>query len=154
MRINSDRIKAEREKRAWSQAHLAEVSGLGLRSINRIEAKGKASLESIKALAAVFEVDVAELRVNGAADVTIPEGLTWTLLLKELLTSPVKLLKDSKTGKTNRVRLLTTTLCLIGAGVSYGLGFSAGIGAFIAIGMVFEIALWFRLTEGSRQQRS
>jgi transcriptional regulator with XRE-family HTH domain len=63
MRIDAKRIRAERERRAWSQEHLAIVSGLGLRTIQRIEKTGAASFESARALAAVLEVDVAALRV-------------------------------------------------------------------------------------------
>jgi transcriptional regulator with XRE-family HTH domain len=63
MKIDSKRIRAERERRAWSQEHLATVSSLGLRTIQRIEKTGAASFESARALAAVFEVDVATLRV-------------------------------------------------------------------------------------------
>jgi transcriptional regulator with XRE-family HTH domain len=63
MRIDSKRIRAERERRAWSQEHLATVSGLGLRTIQRIEKTGAASFESARALAAVLEVDVAQLRI-------------------------------------------------------------------------------------------
>ena len=63
MRVDPKRIRAERERRAWSQEHLATVSGLGLRTIQRIEKTGAASFESARALAAVLEVNVAELRV-------------------------------------------------------------------------------------------
>ena len=61
MRIDTQRIKAERAKRAWSQEHLAEAAGLGLRTIHRIEKSGTASLESVKALAAVFNLDIEQL---------------------------------------------------------------------------------------------
>src|SRR5689334_3409612 len=63
MRVDPKRIRAERERRAWSQEHLATVSGLGLRTIQRIEKTGAASFESARALAAVLEVSVADLRV-------------------------------------------------------------------------------------------
>jgi transcriptional regulator with XRE-family HTH domain len=63
MRVDPKRIRAERERRAWSQEHLATVTGLGLRTIQRIEKTGAASFESARALAAVFEVSVADLRV-------------------------------------------------------------------------------------------
>lgn len=63
MRIDSKLIRAERERRAWSQDQLARASGLGLRTIQRIEKTGAASFESAKALAAVFALDVAALRV-------------------------------------------------------------------------------------------
>ncbi|HET8696468.1 MAG TPA: helix-turn-helix transcriptional regulator [Gammaproteobacteria bacterium] len=64
-------IRTEREKRAWSQEHLAEVAGLGLRTIQRIESTGSAAYESARALAAVFEMDVARLRVA-----VVPPALT------------------------------------------------------------------------------
>jgi transcriptional regulator with XRE-family HTH domain len=63
MKVDSKKIRAERERRAWSQEHLATVSGLGLRTIQRIEKTGAASFESARGLAAVFEVDVASLRI-------------------------------------------------------------------------------------------
>ena len=50
MKVDSKRIRAERERRAWSQEHLATVSGLGLRTIQRIEKTGAASFESARAL--------------------------------------------------------------------------------------------------------
>jgi transcriptional regulator with XRE-family HTH domain len=66
MNVDSSYIKRERERRAWSQDHLAEVTGLGLRTIQRIEKTGAASYESARSLAAVFGVDVANLRIEGA----------------------------------------------------------------------------------------
>ncbi len=68
MKVDARRIKAERERRAWSQEHLAAAAGLGLRTIQRIERTGAASLESAKALAAVFALDVAVLRAGDACD--------------------------------------------------------------------------------------
>jgi len=62
MKVDSSYIKAQREQRAWSQEHLAEVTGLGLRTIQRIETTGMASYESARSLAAVFGVEVADFR--------------------------------------------------------------------------------------------
>ncbi len=64
MKVDSSYIKRERERRAWSQEHLAEVTGLGLRTIQRIEKTGAASYESARSLAAILGVDVATLRVE------------------------------------------------------------------------------------------
>lgn len=61
MKAKSSLIRKYRLDRMWSQEQLAEVSGLSLRTIQRLEARGSASLESIKALAAVFEVDADSL---------------------------------------------------------------------------------------------
>ena len=56
MQVDAGRIRAERERRVWSQEHLATLSGLGLRTIQRIEATNSASHESINAIASVFEL--------------------------------------------------------------------------------------------------
>ncbi len=61
MQVNADLIKAEREKRAWSQEHLAAAAGVGLRTIQRVESSGIASKETAQALAAVFECQVQHL---------------------------------------------------------------------------------------------
>ena len=67
MQINSQLIRSERERRAWSQSHLADVSGLGLRTVQRIEANGSASYESALAIAAAFTTDVSVLLVADSA---------------------------------------------------------------------------------------
>ncbi|CAH9053320.1 hypothetical protein PSECIP111951_02495 [Pseudoalteromonas holothuriae] len=51
-----------RLQRAWSQEQLAQLSGLSLRTIQRIEQGHQPSLESLKSLAAVFETTVADLQ--------------------------------------------------------------------------------------------
>ena len=48
-------------KHGWSQQQLAEASGLSVRTVQRIEAGYPASTESLKSLAAVFEVDFSTL---------------------------------------------------------------------------------------------
>lgn len=82
MKIDSSYVKAQRARRAWSQEHLAEVTGLGLRTIQRIEKTGAASYESARALAAVFEMDVAELRV---APSVVVEPKRVNLSLRQVL---------------------------------------------------------------------
>jgi len=62
MQVNINVIKTQRHNRAWSQTHLADVSGLSLRTIQRIEKTGVASLESVKAIASVFEIEIKNLQ--------------------------------------------------------------------------------------------
>ncbi|SQC91675.1 transcriptional regulator, y4mF family [Cedecea neteri] len=50
----SNNIKALRLSRAWSQEQLAELSSLSVRTIQRIENGGQASLETMSAIAAAF----------------------------------------------------------------------------------------------------
>jgi transcriptional regulator with XRE-family HTH domain len=64
MQINIELVKSHRNKRAWSQTQLAEVSGLSLRTIQRIEKTGSASLESIKSIASVFEIEAQSLQTT------------------------------------------------------------------------------------------
>ena len=66
MKINSKRVKQLRNQRSWSQDQLASVSGLSLRTIQRIENRGTCALDSKRALAAVFEVDIDELIITGS----------------------------------------------------------------------------------------
>ncbi|MET0328415.1 MAG: helix-turn-helix transcriptional regulator, partial [Luteimonas sp.] len=56
MHANSARLRDLRAARHWSQEQLAELSGLNLRTIQRLESGAKVSTESLRALAAVFEV--------------------------------------------------------------------------------------------------
>lgn len=63
-KADADKIKRWREERHWSQEHLAEVAGIGLRTIQRIETGEAASRETLMALAAAFNVDVLALCVD------------------------------------------------------------------------------------------
>lgn len=55
-------IKKLREQKQWSQEQLSILSGISIRTIQRIEAGNRASLESLKALASVFETDIETLQ--------------------------------------------------------------------------------------------
>lgn len=57
-------VQKLRLKFGWSQQQLANASGLSVRTIQRIEAGAPASVESLKALAAVFEVDFSTLQTE------------------------------------------------------------------------------------------
>jgi transcriptional regulator with XRE-family HTH domain len=55
-------IQKLRLQRGWSQEQLAELSGLSVRTIQRLERGQTASVESLKALAAGFEIDFSDLK--------------------------------------------------------------------------------------------
>jgi DNA-binding XRE family transcriptional regulator len=61
MKINAELVIALRAKRAWSQDELSIASGLNLRTIQRIENEASASLQSKKALASVFGINIHDL---------------------------------------------------------------------------------------------
>lgn len=54
-------VKKLRLQQGWSQEQLAQLAGLHVRTIQRIERGQKAGLESMKSLAAVFEVEYQAL---------------------------------------------------------------------------------------------
>lgn len=57
MQLNANLIKQLRTERGWTQQQLAEICALSLRTIQRVEVQGIASLETCKALAAAFAVE-------------------------------------------------------------------------------------------------
>lgn len=63
---NTNKFRSRRLARAWSQEQLAELSGLSVRTVQRIENGDQPSLETLSALAAVFEVSVADLSGSAA----------------------------------------------------------------------------------------
>lgn len=63
MNVDSVRLRDLRTARQWSQEQLAQLSGLNLRTVQRLESGAKISMESLRALAAVFEVPAATLLV-------------------------------------------------------------------------------------------
>ncbi len=54
-------VKRLRQKNNWSQEQVATMSGLSIRTIQRVESGQSASLETLKSLASVFETDVSKL---------------------------------------------------------------------------------------------
>ena len=55
-------VQKLRLQRGWSQEQLAELSGLSVRTIQRLERGQVASIESLKALAAAFEIGYDALK--------------------------------------------------------------------------------------------
>jgi transcriptional regulator with XRE-family HTH domain len=77
VQVNGNLIRLEREKRAWSQEHLAGAAGIGVRTIQRIEATGVASYESVRAISAVLGMSVGALRAGHAPPVRVRFALRW-----------------------------------------------------------------------------
>jgi transcriptional regulator with XRE-family HTH domain len=66
-------IQKLRLQHGWSQEQLAELSGLSVRTIQRLEQGQTASVESLKSIAAVFEINFATLKepeMDGATSST------------------------------------------------------------------------------------
>lgn len=78
-------VQKLRLQRGWSQQQLAELSGLSTRTIQRIENGQAASMETLKSLAAVFDVDFAILQPETTMNDTTPATTARTLALDEEL---------------------------------------------------------------------
>jgi DNA-binding XRE family transcriptional regulator len=61
MKINANLVIDLRNKKSWSQDELAIAAGINLRTIQRIENVASASLQSKKALASVFDINIHDL---------------------------------------------------------------------------------------------
>lgn len=65
IRLDNTKLRQLRESNAWSQSHLAEASGVSIRTIQRIEKTGTASPESAKNICAAFDIRFEEIHVDG-----------------------------------------------------------------------------------------
>ncbi len=64
MKVNVEKIRGWREDRCWSQEHLADVAGVSLRTVQRLENGESVSRDTVMSLAAAFDVDVSALAVD------------------------------------------------------------------------------------------
>jgi len=64
MQLSVDKLKQQRDFRAWTQSHLAEVADISLRTIQRIEKSGVASQASAQSICAAYEIKIEDLLVN------------------------------------------------------------------------------------------
>ena len=82
MKIDGEKVRVLRERNAWSQEHLATVSGLSARTVQRVEREGSGLPETRLALAAALGVSAAELGASTAKlmdeepSLTVP-GAKW-----------------------------------------------------------------------------
>lgn len=90
-------LKELRISRHLSQEQLAQMSGLNVRTIQRIESGHNASVESLKCLAAVLEVDIETLTrervmVDKNSDVwrNLPLWLRWWFVLNYFSFNPLR----------------------------------------------------------------
>ncbi len=54
-------LKQLRHRKGWTQDHLAQLSGVSVRTIQRLERGGTAGADTLQSLAAAFDCDVADL---------------------------------------------------------------------------------------------
>lgn len=90
-------LKELRIGRHLSQEQLAQMSGLNVRTIQRIESGHKASVESLKCIAAVLEVDIQTLTqervmIDKNSDVwrNLPLWLKWWFFINYFTFKPTR----------------------------------------------------------------
>jgi transcriptional regulator with XRE-family HTH domain len=106
IRVDEAQVRRLRDGRGWSQEHLAEVAGISLRTVQRIENGEKAARESLMALAAAFGVDVMTLTINAEA----------------------RAAKATRDGKAKELAALRLSVLIHLAGYLFGMMVFAGIG--------------------------
>jgi transcriptional regulator with XRE-family HTH domain len=65
--VNIQRLLGLREARGWSQEHLAEVAGISLRTVQRMEAGRPVSANAFQAVSSAFDTQVSELLAKPSA---------------------------------------------------------------------------------------
>lgn len=61
MRVDAGLIRRLRAERGWSQEELGRAAELNIRTVQRVEKTGVASLRSKRAIAEAFDIDVVDL---------------------------------------------------------------------------------------------
>jgi transcriptional regulator with XRE-family HTH domain len=123
-------LKSLRLEKGWSQEQLAEISGLSERTIQRAERGEAASLETVRALAASFELSSGQLR-----DLMQPPTET-----------PNMAANDTSSAASEKPLLTTAVKRLLIGGAVY-----LGVITWLAIMQVFagwdpELLPWLALT--------
>ncbi|MEA2517943.1 MAG: hypothetical protein QOF49_23 [Chloroflexota bacterium] len=118
------RVRQLRLARGWSQAQLAELSGLSVRTIQRIENGANPGLESLTNLAAVLEVDVADLQLE-------TPGRRRPMSLGEAVSHCLRNYDDF-TGAARRPELWWFSLAVVAA-VSIGAAIAPWLGEVVAL---------------------
>ena len=85
MEICAIAVKKHRTDKVWTQQHLADVCGVSLRTIQRVERYGTASAETLMSLSSVFDVAHQSLARPDTekieTDITSPTSQSIILLM-------------------------------------------------------------------------
>jgi transcriptional regulator with XRE-family HTH domain len=101
-------VRKLRLQKGWSQDQLAEFSGLSVRTIQRIERGQPAGLESLKSLAAAFDVELNT--INGESDMPTNNHAATSHHLDE--EAAILYVRDLKSFYTNLATYIFLIPCL------------------------------------------
>jgi transcriptional regulator with XRE-family HTH domain len=99
-------VRKLRLQKAWSQEQLAQMSGLSVRTIQRIERGQACGLESIKSLAAVFQVPVTDLTEQDPEDSQKEQDMPATAKLADDEALAIQQVKDLKSFYSHLIKYL------------------------------------------------
>jgi transcriptional regulator with XRE-family HTH domain len=116
MSINGAAVRSLRERKSWSQEHLADASGLSVRTIQRVEIEGIASAETRLALAAALDVPVGELMpVSPSTEATVADPRLPPLVAAGRQAGDVALIRKTLVGLAIAVALAFALLVVLNA---------------------------------------
>ena len=85
MQLQAALIKQLRLERGWTQQQLADICDVSLRTIQRVEIQGIASLETSKAIAAAFDIQRERLLTQATQELpqaqVVTAAMPWWLLV-------------------------------------------------------------------------
>ncbi|HEX7338790.1 MAG TPA: helix-turn-helix transcriptional regulator [Rhodanobacteraceae bacterium] len=127
MKLSPLTIRRLRTERGWSQEQLAAASGLGLRTIQRVEAEGIAAMSTAVSLAATYDVRLLKLQEDppttaprkplfGHAPLFLGLAILTLAILDELGRIPSQPLSDVLMS-ANVLTALVGTVLLLPAGL-------------------------------------
>lgn len=127
-----DQIKALREGRSWTQGHLADASGVSLRTIQRLEKLHSCSPDTLLALASALDVDVRQLTSHRAiGPPSVRQWPAWHWLTPQ------------SAALTGAILVLPAALFVAANYLKYGLGLAAPYDALADVGGRLGLIGWF-----------
>lgn len=133
-------VKSLRQKHNWSQEQLAQLSGLNIRTIQRVEKGESVGLETLKSLAAVFEVDVSVLKSENSNENKVDTAQVNKDILIDLEKREIKAKAEVKSKKDFYI----LALFLLGIFVFFFVpNYNQGenLGALIGTGLCFAVII-------------
>lgn len=144
-------VQKLRLQRGWSQQQLAELSGLSVRTVQRIESGQPASAETLKSLASVFEIDFSQFTSEPKMNPSTPSAIEEQLAL-----SHVRKVKGFYTHLAQYV-VVISVLCIINLVANPSKlwfiwpAFGWGLGLLVHAVAVFELVPFFGAEWEKRQ---
>ena len=131
MKISRSAVRRLRTARGWSQEQLAIASGLSLRTVQRVEADGTASMATKVSLAATYGIPLDELDdVRGVA----ADGRNQRLPVVSLFLG-IAIMTCALISESGRLPGLSTSSALAAVNLLVGL-----IGASLVVPAIFRLA--------------